>query len=419
MIWFNNLSLGNKIALLTFIVTFFGFVFAFFTNSSTVITGNKVSISGNANINGEIIAGNKITNNGIKGTNYIEGNPKKETMVIFKEYLPTKDGEFKYSVNLKGKVEITDNFKPFRIEMFGNDPMVYAYKKTIDSSIPFYQHDQEIIIEWFGSMKPVYDVPADETGSKFYYGYPLMIQITNITDYGEDIVLHNTLISEIKRLANAKRIVAAFGYGGGENFIKLKRKIPLREGKNKIKFKSMDFITLRSGESIILEIPYLAEETGLFQPEISLSFKYAGAEGKLKITPPKIVVPKLICWIDPLMGMSNLNVMSTTTIMHKENMITLWDNRLKKYKPFNLSNESLSKEDMIFIGRKNLSLYRNEIYAKKGAIFKSKELASYFKDKLKDQFNPYRATNEILESELTKNEIENIKKAIALEKILD
>lgn len=422
MKWFVKLSTANKIAIITLFVTVFASILSLKSGNSAdnqPQQSNTITINGKNSINGDVIGGNKIINNE-KGSNYLEEKPDAPIEIFQKDFLPKNDGEFKYNISLTGKINKTDDFRPFRVEMFGNDPSVYAYNKTLNSTMPFYNINQDLDINWLSTMKPIYAIPINDNGD-YFYGYPSRIQITNITDYGEDVIINNSITSIVKRIGDADRIIANMSMAGSEEFIKLKEKIKLEDGEKKVKFKKSDFVTLRPGETIILEVPYLAERSGVYLPKVELSFKYAGADGKLTIEEPEIIVPKIAIWSDILVS-SKIKTLSDKkdTIFYAGDVgdgeaITYWDDDNKEYIPFSFSIKKFSKDDLSFLGKVNLHYYRNEAYALKGGRFKSSELMKIFENKLQSKFKPKIAASDIPIEQFSDIEKHNIELSLAIE----
>ncbi len=411
MTWFFRLSLANKIALISLFVAVIAIFIDKFSDGEKNDTG--IVIGHNNSIGGDVVGGDKIISN--KGTNYGQENSKKQTS-FFQEYKSDKAEIFSYKININGNAEIQKNFKPFRIEKYGNDPMVFAFKSTLNSNKPFYTINQKFLD--YDGMVPIYDCPD--------YGYPQFIKITNITDYGEDIVFDNTLTSIVKRIGDANRVVGFFDMGGTEAFIKTNRKIKLQDGQEKIKFKNTDFVTLRSGETIILEIPYIAEKTGRYLPSVNLTFTYAGSKGKLTIEPHEIIVPEIIIWAyhynkeglyDSISELKD--IVHFNGKLDDGSAISRWDEKNKEYVAFDFSSKKLKEDDLYFIGKANLRYYINEVYAKKGVKFKSQNFNDYFNAKLKEKYKPIIDASEFDEKQLSETEKYNIDLSAKIEKLIN
>ncbi len=355
-----------------------------------------------------------------KGNNYIEENRSQsssiETISINYE---------NYNIELKGKVKVSNEFKPFRINIRNedpSDPSERVYKKTLNIKNPFYTIDAKLINEndYEKKSHAIYDRCIDEECSNEINGYIYLIEITNITDFGEDIIISNKVSSYINRKGDAYRVISAFGTGGAGEYIKLNKNIPLKEGTLKFKFKNADYVSLKHGETIILAIPYIAKKSGVYLPSLTLDIKYAGAKGKLKINLPELIVPKLIGWVDyvgsPIKSFTDMN-----TVRENNNYgvkWTLFEEVTQQMKRFTFSERKLSKDDLRFIGKDYCKIFRNELFALKGAKFKSKWLEEYFKERYPNKYKPKVAAHKILKSQFTDIELYNIKLALEVEKEL-
>jgi len=393
----------NKNYLLIGVLVIFGI---FFINEGVVVNKNY----GTVNVSS-------------KGNNYLEESPHSSVVKISKSY-------DNYNIELKGKVKISKKFKPFRVSIENedpDDPQEWAYKKTLNMKKPFYTLNTEIMsyVEFNKDSHVIYD-RCTVNGKKCNEidGYIYRIKITNITDFGEDIIIRNKVRSSIIRKGDADRVLTAWGMGGGGDYIKLNKNIPLKEGVQEFKFKDSDYISLRHGESIILAIPYIAKKTGVYLPHISLDIRYANAKGKLKIILPELIVPKIFAWVGFMEGtdeekLSDLNY----DLLGRKKVLSLYwmlfDEETHKVKRFSFSERKLSKNDLIFMGEKYSMLFRNELFALKGAKFKSKLLEKYFKNKF-DEFSKFKYEPKISPHKIQLTNIEkyNIKLALEVEKEL-
>jgi len=361
-----------------------------------------------------------VINNPKEESNYIKYDKRADEV----DYIKKFDN---YNLSLTGKVNIPKNFNPFRISIdsYNIDDMgVWIYPLSLNSKKAFYS--TKIKVNSSKDYNPAYLVYYSENNKPFT-GMLYRVSITNITNTGEDFIFKNKFISNIKRLGNAERIISGAHMGGSGQSIKLSKNIDLVEEKKTVKFKDIDYISIRSGETIMLDLAYTAKETGIFLPEIELSLRYANANGKLKIQTPKIIVPKIAGWVD---GLDSYNEKSL--IVYKDSLPLLsgdftwgdarfiswetWDNKKHEYVKLNFRDKKLKKADMQFLGKKNIRIFRNEIFAKKQAIFKSSELNSFFKSQYSKTYKPRVAAGSILIDDLTGIEQHNTKLSRDVEK---
>ncbi len=196
-------------------------------------------------------------------------------------------------------------------------------------------------------------------------GYIYLVKITNTTDFGEDIIFKNKIISSITRSGNADRVLTAWDMGGGGEYIKLNKNIPLKEGTQKFIFKNIDYISLRHGETIILAIPYIAKTSGVYLPNLILDIKYAGAKGKLRIKLPELIVPKLFGWVPFLMDLKKRSLLSDMQKVTEENYYSgiswkLFDEKTHKVRKFSFSKRKLSKDELRFLGKDYCRIFRTQ-----------------------------------------------------------
>jgi len=374
--------------------------------------------------------GAKIENNhGIvnishKGNNYLEENPSSKIKKISKSYE-------NYDIELKGRVNISKKFKPFRIDIENedpDDPGEWVYSETLNMKKPFYTLNTKIMndLEYTEESHAIYNRCTEGEECNEIHGYVYRIKITNMTDYGEDMIIRNKVLSSIKRKGNAYRVLSAWDMGGGGDYIKLNKDIPLEEGSENFKFKNSDFISLRNGESIILAIPYIAKKQGVYSPSLTLDIRYASTKGKLKINLPDLVVPKLFAWVGYLDNKAE--ILSDKEHLNKENFYGrmywyLFDEKTHEVKPFSFSQRKLTKDELRFMGKTYCWLFRNELFALKGAKFKTKFLEEYFFHKFDEwtnniKYEPRIPASEILPNQLTEIERYNVKLALEIEKEL-
>ena len=148
-----------------------------------------------------------------KGNNYLEESPHSSVVKISKSY-------DNYNIELKGKVKISKKFKPFRVSIENedpDDPQEWAYKKTLNMKKPFYTLNTEIMsyVEFNKDSHVIYDrCTVNDKKCNEIDGYIYRIKITNITDFGEDIIIRNKVRSSIIRKGDADRVLTAGGMGG-------------------------------------------------------------------------------------------------------------------------------------------------------------------------------------------------------------
>jgi len=383
----------------------------------------------NVNINTIIDNNNSTINiyNNDRNINYIESDLSKNNQKYIFEFPQLKNESFscKYTLSLNGKISIPKKFIPFRVEVYSyniDNMEIYSYPQSMNSIQPFYETKKELNHDDSFIVYPIYKVYYGEDSESFV-GMVYRLWITNIMDGGEDIIIKNSLVSKIKRISNLKRMVASEFGGGMGDTLKLNKKILLKEGTDKLRFNNADFITIRAGETIVIDVPYTPYKTGLYDIQAQLKLTYAGADGLLNIELPNIAVPEIIGWIDDglaVVDKKNLNeYKEVTPYINKKcsQDIYYWlgyDLEKRKYEDLSYSSKKLSKDDITFLGVTNARYLRNDVFAKRGYTFKEKSLNEFFKGCYKKTDMTY---NEIL-NDLTEVEKWNIELSLKVEKEL-
>ena len=99
---------------------------------------------------------------------------------------------------------------------------------------------------------------------------------------------------------------------------------------------------------------------------------------------------------------------SSYALWYREAFIDIEEPILIKYNKKNLSKELLTEVDIFTLSKKQLSILRNSLYAKRGYNFKNKELRNYFEANCEAQGINYIVNTNFSESDFNETEKQNI-----------